>query len=351
MSCLPPPRPDVGMKAHPGPDARMARCGDRLLHDARVPGVEGLRVLAATRGSPSSLNACRIAAGFLSPEVDEVRLLTVLSHDLYPFSMRAGSPLSDTAERQRRVVASVNRALGGANEIFEQAGCRVSWQQRFGNPAEEILSEIRSYGPDFAVLGRWWPVPDRDPIRTGPVVRRVLHRARVPLLLVSPGAQPPSGPTDRTADRGDTPLARERHPKRILVLSDGSASALRASQVTARLLREVATVKLVAALPPRRHHARHSPAQVKRRAERAHQLLQDCMEVPSELFQAAGHHVLARRVDNHVLSAVLGEIAEWGPSLLVMGKRPSLGMVTRWEPASVTPWMLHRAGIPVLLGP
>jgi hypothetical protein len=56
-------------------------------------------------------------------------------------------------------------------------------------------------------------------------------------------------------------------------------------------------------------------------------------------------------VDTHVPSAVLTEIAEWSPSLLVMGKRPSLGMVTRWEAASVTPWMLRRAGIPVLLGP
>jgi len=340
------------MKARPGPDSRLLRCQDRELNVVPTGrGVEGLRVLAATRGSPSSLNACQIAARFLSPEVDEVRLLTVLSHDLYPFSMRAGPPLSDTAERQRRVETSVNRALDGASEIFEQAGCRVSRQHRFGNPAEEILSEIRSYGPDFAVLGRWWPVSDRDPRRTGPVVRRVLHRAGVPLLLVAPGAQPRSGPTDRMADRGDTPLAWERHPKRILVVSDGSASALRASRVTARLLRDAATVKLLAALPSRRHHSGHSLAQLERRAERAHQLIQDSMEVPSQLFQAAGHHVLLRRVDGHVLSAVLTEIAEWSPSLLVMGKRPSLGMVTRWEPASVTLWMLHRAGLPVLLGP
>jgi nucleotide-binding universal stress UspA family protein len=340
------------MKARPSPDSRLVRCQDRELNVVPTSrGVEGLRVLAATRGSPSSLNACRTAARFLSPEVDEVRLLTVLSHELYPFSLRAGPPLSDTAERQRRVETSVNRALDGASEIFEQAGCRVSRQHRFGNPAEEILSEIRSYGPDLAVLGRWWPVSGRDPIRTGPVVRRVLRRAGVPLLLAAPGAQPRSGLRDPTADRAGTPPGWERLPKRILVVSDGSASALRASRVTARLLRDTATVKLLAAVPSRRHHTGHSPALVERRAERAHQLIRDSMEVPSQLFQAAGHQVLLRRVDGHVLNAVLTEIAEWSPSLLVMGKRPSLGIVPRWEPASVTPPLLHRAGMPVLLGP
>jgi nucleotide-binding universal stress UspA family protein len=69
-----------------------------------------MKVLIAVDGSDPAMRACEAAAVLLVPERDEVRLVTVLSYSLYPYSGIPEEPLADEAERRgtskRRSIAS-----------------------------------------------------------------------------------------------------------------------------------------------------------------------------------------------------------------------------------------------------
>jgi nucleotide-binding universal stress UspA family protein len=113
---------------------------------------------------------------------DEVRVLTVLSYEEYPYVLVPGEHLSDEGERAEQARQHVGRVTAPAREIFDAAGLSVTVAHRFGNPGDEIINDIGEWGPDLVVMGhrgvrgldRW----------LGSVSEHVLHHAKVPVLLV-----------------------------------------------------------------------------------------------------------------------------------------------------------------------
>jgi len=144
-------------------------------------GQETLRALVAVDGSAPAVHACEMLTHLL-PAGAEIRLLTVLSYSDYPYSL-VGGRLSDEDKRVEEAMREAAEAQGKAREILEAAGYRVAMVHRFGYPSDEIISELDEHGADIVVLGTRRL---RGPARwVGSTSDRVIHRANVPVLLVS----------------------------------------------------------------------------------------------------------------------------------------------------------------------
>ena len=141
-----------------------------------------MKVLLGTDGSEPAMRAVRTVASLLAPDRDEVRLLTVLSYSLYPYTDVPGEHLVDEGEREQREHREVHRLTDEAGRILRDSGLRVEVIHRFGNPTERIVTEIDEWGPDLVVLGRRG-VHGLDRLM-GSVSEHVLHRSRIPVLLV-----------------------------------------------------------------------------------------------------------------------------------------------------------------------
>jgi nucleotide-binding universal stress UspA family protein len=134
------------------------------------------RVLLAVDGSDRALRACAIAVPLLGPKT-QVRLLTVLSYDKYPHALG-----EHRLERQRSVDRAVLAAQRGAAELLAASGADIAHIHRFGKASDEILGEIEEWSPDLVVIGRrGLGAPARW---LGSVSEAVLHRSRVPVLVV-----------------------------------------------------------------------------------------------------------------------------------------------------------------------
>jgi nucleotide-binding universal stress UspA family protein len=127
------------------------------------------------------MHVCRFASERMRFEAARVRVLTVLSFTMDPYTL-LGEELADASERQRVGEEAVENATRGPREIFEEAGAHVEVAHRFGNPADEILEEIKGWGPDLVVIGRrGLSAPKRWIL--GSVSERVLRHAQVPVLV------------------------------------------------------------------------------------------------------------------------------------------------------------------------
>jgi nucleotide-binding universal stress UspA family protein len=141
-----------------------------------------MRVLVATDGSDAAERACRTFVSLLGDRKAEVRVFTVLSYEFYPYAMVAGEHLADEAERVERVQTEIDRSTHAPGSFAAAAGHAVSIAHRFGNPSDEILTEIEQWRPDLVVVGRrgarglerW----------LGSVSEHVVRRAGVPVLVV-----------------------------------------------------------------------------------------------------------------------------------------------------------------------
>lgn len=141
-----------------------------------------MKALLATDGSEPALRACSDLVALLTPGRDEVRVLTVLSYSLYPYSQVPDTHLVDERQRERHAREEVDRLTGESVRLLEESGLRAEAAHRFGNPGEEILAEIREWRPDLVALGRR-NVHGLDRL-LGSVSEHVLHHADVPVLLV-----------------------------------------------------------------------------------------------------------------------------------------------------------------------
>jgi nucleotide-binding universal stress UspA family protein len=110
-----------------------------------------LSVLVATDGSEHALKAARFLARMLSAGAS-IHLLTVLSLEMEPHTYLG--ELSDADARRARIEKETDDAVGETRHILEAAGHTVSVSQRFGNPPDEILSEVEELVPDLVVVGR-----------------------------------------------------------------------------------------------------------------------------------------------------------------------------------------------------
>lgn len=141
-----------------------------------------MRVLLATDGSDPALRACRYLVSLVHSGRDEVRLLTVLSYSLYPYSGIPDEPLADEAQRERHVIEEVHRITDEPRSILEAAEKSADVVHRFGNVTEEIVAEIDEWHPDLVVVGRRGVHGIERVI--GSVSEHVLHHSKVPMLLV-----------------------------------------------------------------------------------------------------------------------------------------------------------------------
>ena len=140
------------------------------------------RILVATDGTTPVERACRTVVALLGYGQADVRLLTVLSYQVYPFALgdeRATGGAEGYAERD----AAVERAVAAAARVFEDAGFKAGVAHRYGNPADEILAEIDEWQPTLVVLGRRG-VAGLERI-LGSVSERVIRHSRAP-VMVSP---------------------------------------------------------------------------------------------------------------------------------------------------------------------
>lgn len=147
--------------------------------------MDRLKVLVPTRGSLPALRACRSCARLLAPGDTEVRLLYVMSPELYPYPYGPTGELDSALPQYvRNVTELVERSLAQPRRVFEEAGHKVELTHRFGSPAEEILAEIKDWKPDLVVMGRWWAHAPERWVR-GSIFERVMRHAAVPTLVVS----------------------------------------------------------------------------------------------------------------------------------------------------------------------
>lgn len=147
--------------------------------------MDRLKVLVPTRGSLPALRACRACARLLATGETEIRLLYVMSPELYPYPYGPEGELdSSLPEYVRKVNDLVERSLAEPRRVFEEAGHMVELTHSYGPDADEILTEIRDWGPDLVVMGRWWAHAPERWVR-GSIFERVMRHAAVPTLVVS----------------------------------------------------------------------------------------------------------------------------------------------------------------------
>lgn len=148
---------------------------------ARATKTRPWRVLVAVDGSDSALEAARLVTRLIGDDPAEARLVTVLSYDAYPYSLVGGN-LSDEQQRRREAESAVEDAQHEARKTLDEMGVRWASVQRYGHPADALVDEIESYRPDLVVMGRrGLSGPGRW---LGSISDRVVHRTRVPVLLV-----------------------------------------------------------------------------------------------------------------------------------------------------------------------
>lgn len=139
-----------------------------------------MKVLLAADGSDNCVRAADMAARLASPDKADVRILVVLSYSQYPYIERDDP--EGRFKREKIASDAVDEASEKAKLTLEHAGHLVKVVRRFGYPSDEITSEIDEWEPDLVVMGRRGL---RGPSAwLGSVSEHVLHRAKVPVLLV-----------------------------------------------------------------------------------------------------------------------------------------------------------------------
>lgn len=171
----------------------------------------GFRVLIATDGSPAAQAALSTTCAFPWPRGSQVRGLVAS-----PPNWIGGSPeyvriaLSRSFER---TAAAARRRLA---EHWPHAQVIVVKQA----PADAILGAAKRFSSNIIVLG-WRGHATFRRLLMGSVSRDVVHRARVPVLVVR---------------------RRVRQIRRIVIGVDGSPNARRAVELAARLRRDAGTI-------------------------------------------------------------------------------------------------------------
>ena len=143
--------------------------------------MERLRVLLATDGSEPTIRAAELLVQMVSEPI-QARVFTVISYTFYPYPLFAGGQLADPISRVLDVEDLVDEATRDVKLILEKAGIDVSVGHRFGNVADEILTEVEGWDPNLLLLGRRG-VRGLERVM-GSVSEHVLRRTHVPVLLV-----------------------------------------------------------------------------------------------------------------------------------------------------------------------
>jgi nucleotide-binding universal stress UspA family protein len=145
--------------------------------------MDPVKVLVATDGSEAVLRACQFAADRVRLTDASVRLLTVLSFNMDPYTL-LGEELEDTPVKLEAVREAVEEATRIPAKILGATGATVQACHRFGNPADEILAEIERWHPNLMLMGRrGLSGPERWLV--GSTSERVIRHTKVPILVVT----------------------------------------------------------------------------------------------------------------------------------------------------------------------
>jgi len=140
-----------------------------------------MKLLIATDGSAASTRAAAAASRLADGAETRVRVVVVLGHEYYPQSLATGEELDDANERRAQGDGTVDRAVTAARLALGVSDSTTA--VRYGNAADEILTEIDEWHPDVVVLGRR-DLHGLDRWLLGSVSEKVLKRSRVPVLVV-----------------------------------------------------------------------------------------------------------------------------------------------------------------------
>jgi nucleotide-binding universal stress UspA family protein len=141
--------------------------------------------------------------------------------------------------------------------------------------------------------------------------------------------------------------------RRILVATDGSEVSIGACRWLAGLLDPATTdVRLITVLTSGLRSAAFDSypsddADARLGAESA---VESATGVSCDVLEGAGIRVEVTHRFGNPSDALLAEIEEWAPDLMVMGRR-GLGFPARWLMGSVTDRVLRNARCPVLIVP
>lgn len=140
--------------------------------------------------------------------------------------------------------------------------------------------------------------------------------------------------------------------RKVLVATDGSDSALRASQVLADLLSgRAAEARLLVVLSFELDPYTLLGEELADAAERTRMVAQAVEEAtarPRHVLEAAGRSVSVAHRFGNPADEILEEAEEWAPDLVVMGRR-GLSGPARWLLGSVSERVMRHARVPVLI--
>lgn len=138
------------------------------------------KVLLAADGSQPSLRAAEYVTKLkeLNPDL-KVTLLTV-----YPLPLHAGlSPLfsyGQLVEAAEEYMAEITKKY---QELLAERGIEADVRQEFGDPGETIVRLAEEGGYDLILMGTRG-LSNIEGLILGSVAHKVLHLARIPVLLV-----------------------------------------------------------------------------------------------------------------------------------------------------------------------
>ncbi len=142
-------------------------------------------------------------------------------------------------------------------------------------------------------------------------------------------------------------------PHRVLVATDGSEGASRATLLAVRFLRgerveaRVLTV-LSFEMDPYTLLGEVTP-ETPERLDVLDRAVERATEAPRRILEEAGHRVAVVHRFGNPADEILADIDEWGPDLVVMGRR-GLAAPSRWLLGSVSDRVLRHSHVAVLVG-
>ncbi len=288
------------------------------------------RILVPLDGSPLAEQALPFAKMFAWG----FQATAVLFQAIPPIreTLRVDGEVFPVDEQMELLRWQAREYLESVHKDFAAAGIAAEREIRVGAPAPTILDLIESTGIDLIVMathgrtgvGRWV---------YGSVADKVLHGARVPLLLVRASEQPVA----------PQPLTR------VLVPLDGSELAERALE-PARQVAEAFDAEVLLfrawAMPL---YGMEEPLNVVESLERAVRANADDYVTHSTCqLQAQGMRVRGETQGGTAAESILEQAQHAKASLIVMSTHGRSG-VSRWVMGSVADRVLRASSIPVLL--
>jgi nucleotide-binding universal stress UspA family protein len=140
-----------------------------------------MKFLVAVDGSKSSVSATRYAAKLASAVRGNNHVTLISVHDDSALKHFRKYVPKDAISSYLRELS--DKDLAPSRKLLDKAGVTHDMAIRFGDIAEQILTEIQSSGCDIVVMGSKGRSTLKN-VLVGSVAQKVLARASVPVLLV-----------------------------------------------------------------------------------------------------------------------------------------------------------------------